>query len=243
MIIEAHLLCYNEMPIIEKVIRHYYRFCDDIIIYDNHSTDGSAELARSWNCEVIPFGDKFFNDENNMRLKNECWQGSDADWAIVGDMDELLWMAANSDEAIKTYLRSAMEAGHTILPTTGWQIMSEEMPTETGLLTDISSGYFFKNYSKSVIFNPKKITAINYGPGAHECRPEGEVKSPEQSPLFVLHYKHIGGVERTINRYREYMKRMSKTNLKNGWGCHYKQNERQLRREWKERMEKSKPLF
>lgn len=239
--IEAHLLCWNEKDIMPFVMRHYQSFCDKIAIHDNHSTDGSAEWARLEGCEVIPFGDKFFNDQHNMDAKNSCWKRSDADWVIVADFDELLWMAANSADAIKRYLQSAMEAGHTIIPTTGWQIMSEEMPKR--LLTEISNGYFFKNYSKSIVFNPKKITAINYGLGAHECRPEGDVKSPEQSPLFVMHYKHIGGVERTINRYREYMKRMSKFNLKGGYGIHYKQNERQLRREWKERMEKSVKLF
>lgn len=239
--IDAHLLCWNEKDIMPFVLRHYQSFCDKIVIHDNHSTDGSAEWALLEGCNIVPFGDKFFNDQHNMDVKNSCWKESDADWVIVADFDELLWVAANRVDALRLYLQSAMEAGHTIIPTTGWQVMSEDMPKR--LLTEISNGYYFKNYSKSIIFNPKKVTSINYGPGAHECRPEGEVKSPEQSPLFVLHYKHIGGVERTINRYREYMKRMSKTNLKNGWGIHYRQNERQLRREWKERMEKSKPLF
>lgn len=239
MIVEAHLLCYNEKDIMRLVIEHYQRFCDRIIIHDNHSSDGSPLLALSMDCEVRPFGTQFFDDYENMTLKNNCWRGSDADWVIVADFDECLWMACNDAGLLRNYLFHAKE--FSVIPTTGWQIMSEEMPEER--LTEISTGYYFKNYSKSIIFNPKKITAINYGPGAHECAPEGEVKGPEQSPLFVLHYKHIGGVQRTINRYKEYMKRMSRNNLKNGWGIHYRQNERQLRREWAERMAKSKPLF
>lgn len=239
MTIHAHILVWNEMAILPFVIKHHRLFCDKIYIYDNHSSDGSAEYAMAQGCEVIPFGDKTFNDETNMRLKNECWKVSrgSADWVIVCDCDEILFSV---DLKEKLLLRTN-ECYQTIIKTTGWQIMSEEMPFE--YLTEITNGYEFKNYAKCVVFNPNEIKEINYGPGAHECSPTGNVLWSPEPVLYVLHYKHIGGVERTINRYREYMKRMSKTNLKNGWGIHYRQNERQLRREWKERMEKSKPLF
>jgi len=241
--IEAHLLCWNEKDIMPFVISHYQSFCDKVIIHDNHSTDGSAELAREMGCEVIPFGDKTFNDQHNMDVKNSCWKGSDADWVIVADFDELLWLAANKASTLRWYLELEMVAGQTMVPTTGWQIMSDDMPKEK--LTEISNGYYFKNYSKSIIFNPKKITSIGYGPGAHECSPEGEVNIIEQSPspLFVLHYKHIGGVQRTIARYKDCCKRLSKKNRQMGWGSHNCESASKLRREWKQRMEKSKPLY
>lgn len=242
MIIDAHLLCYNEKDIMPFVIKHYASFCDRVIIHDNHSTDGSAELARSMGCEVIPFGDKFFNDQHNMDEKNDCWKGLDADWVIVSDMDEILFSnAGNPIASILATLEMHKNRGTTILHTIGWQIMSEEMPKES--LLEISNGYEFSNYAKSIIFNPKALTEINYGPGAHDCSPEGNVVWSHGPALHVLHYKHIGGVERTIKRYKEYMKRMSKVNLQRGWGIHYKQNEKQLRREWAERMSKSVKLF
>lgn len=237
MIIEAHLLCWNEKDIMPFVIRHYQGFCDRIIIHDNHSTDGSADLARSLGCDVRPFGTKYFDDLENMTLKNNCWKGSDADWVIVADFDECLW---GIDIREKLQLR-VEECYQTIIKTRGWQIMSEAMPVKD--ITEITNGYEFSNYAKNIIFNPQALTEINYGPGAHECNPSGNVVWSPMPVFFVLHYKHIGGVQRTINRYREYMKRMSKNNLKNGWGIHYKQNERQLRQQWEERMVKSKPLF
>jgi hypothetical protein len=241
--IECFLLAWNEISIMPFVIRHYQKFCDKITIYDNHSTDGSAELARSMGCEVIPFGDKFFNDQHNMEVKNNCWKGSDADWVIVADFDEimipsrsqLLPYFKNDD----WYVTNEWD-GITIFKTIGWQIMSEEMPKDD--LLEITNGYRFDNYSKNVIFNPKEIHEINYNPGAHRCNPIGNVVWSEEH-LYVLHYKHIGGVERTIKRYREYQKRMSKINRQRGWGVHYNQTPVQLRKEWNERMAISKSLI
>lgn len=233
--IEAFLLCWNEIDIMPFVVKHYQNFCDRIVIYDNHSTDGSAELARSLGCEVIPFGTKFFDDSENMKVKNNCWKGSDADWVIVADFDEILFDKYKvMDFAIEHF------TGRNIIKTIGWQIMSNEIPKED--LLEITNGYRFDNYSKNIIFNPKAIQEINYNPGAHRCDPVGDVVWSEDS-LYVLHYKHIGGVERTIKRYKEYQKRMSPYNRKHGHGRHYNQNERLLRREWSERMAKSKPLI
>ena len=238
--IEAHLLCWNEKDIMPFVLRHYQSFCDKIVIHDNHSTDGSAELAREMGCEVIPFGDKFFNDQHNMDVKNSCWYGSDADLVIVADFDEVL---ADLMPDGKLQAPSFRGLGDTTIPVTiGWQIMSEAMPKQS--LLEISNGYIFGNYAKNIVFDPNAITEINYGPGAHECKPEGRVKfGVGDNDLYVLHYKHIGGVERTIRRYKEYSKRMSKINRQHGWGSHYGQSASRLRREWKERMEKSVKLF
>lgn len=245
--IEAHLLCWNEKDIMPFVIRHYQKFCDRIVIYDNHSTDGSAELAASLGCDVIPFGNKWFDDGENMKVKNECWKGSKADWVVVADFDEILcdYDTASSRGGVQKIIRPPLFADGakpyaTIIKTYGWQIMSDEIPQHD--LLEITNGYHFANYSKSIIFNPQVITEINYSPGAHKCDPKGDVRWSDEE-LYVLHYKHIGGLQRTIDRYKQYQKRMSPNNRKNGWGIHYNRTPASLRQEWNERMAKSKPLL
>lgn len=248
--VEAFLLCWNEKELMPFVIRHYQKFCDKITIMDNWSTDGSDKLAESLGCEVIKFGNKYFDDSENMRIKNECWKGSDADWVIIADFDEVPFFSFvhTNDEYewdlsltdLHTNLVIQKEYGVTIIKTIGWQIMSNEMPKNN--LLEITNGYEFSNYAKNIIFNPQKITAINYNPGAHTINPVGEVVY-SKDPLYVLHYKHIGGIERTIKRYREYKPRMSKLNRKHGWGSHYNRTPASLRIEWAERMAKSKPLI
>lgn len=234
--IEAFLLCWNEKDIMPLVVKHYQKFCNKITILDNYSTDGSDELAKSLGCEVVKFGTKFFDDGENMKIKNECWKSSSDDWVIVADFDEVLFASEN----IYQRLARIRFEGITILKTIGWQIMSNEMPKED--LLEITNGYEFSNYAKNIIFNPKEITAIEYNPGAHLCNPQGNVVWSEES-LYVLHYKHIGGVERTIKRYKEYQPRMSKNNRKNGWGSHYNRSIPSIKQEWNERMLKSKPLI
>src|SRR5688500_3820311 len=196
--IEAFLLCWNEIDIMPFVIRHYQEFCDKITIYDNHSTDGSAELALSMDCEVIPFGTKFFDDSENMKVKNECWKGSKADWVIVADMDEVLFSGDTKYFNELETLDLIKSKGITIVNTIGWQVMSDQMPNDA--LLEIRNGYNFSNYAKSIVFNPKEITEINYGPGAHKCDPKGNVVTSLKDSMYVLHYKHIGGVQRTIDR-------------------------------------------
>lgn len=241
--IHAFILTWNEQDIVGLVIKHYQKFCDKVTILDNHSSDHTATIAKDLGCEVQKFGNKFFDDAENMKIKNECWKGCDADWVIVCDCDEVLF--AGYDDNCRSINSERFCIGmerfnSTIIKTQGWQIMSEQMPKDD--LLEITNGYPFDNYSKNIIFNPKAISEINYNPGAHRCNPVGNVVWSEET-LYVLHYKHIGGVERTIKRYKEYSKRMSKNNRKNGWGIHYNQSPARLRQEWEERMIKSKPLI
>lgn len=246
--IEAYLLTWNESDIVELVIKHYQKFCDKVIILDNFSTDSTRDIAERMGCEVRTFGTLLFDDAENMKAKNECWKGSDADWVIVADCDEVMFWynlidigMTGPSRPIPVNSRILLQKSTaTIFKTQGWQIMSDAMPI-TDLL-EITNGYEFNNYSKNIIFNPKAIQEINYNPGAHRCNPVGNVVWSEET-LYVLHYKHIGGVQRTIKRYAEYKKRMSKNNIKKGWGIHYQQTPARLREEWNERMAKSKPLI
>jgi hypothetical protein len=232
--IEVFLLCWNEADIIKLVVKHYQSFCDKITILDNHSTDKSIEIAKSMGCHVIKFGDHTFNDQHNLEIKNTCWQGSQFDYVIVADMDEVLYSPYGAWNIIKS------EPSATIFKTIGWQIMSNDMPVDD--LTEVLNGYRFDNYSKNILFSPKHIQEINYNPGAHRINPIGDVRYSEES-LYVLHYKHIGGIERTIQRYNDYKPRMSRANRKNGWGVHYNRSIPSLHEEWNQRMAISKPLI
>jgi glycosyltransferase involved in cell wall biosynthesis len=242
--IEAYLLTWNESDIIGLVIKHYQKFCDKVIIMDNYSSDNTCKIAESMGCEVRKFGTQFFDDFENMKCKNNCWKGSDADWVIVCDADEVLYFGDSlnpSFEDLASYLHGSPY--HVYRPQ-GWQIMSDEMPVND--LLEITNGYEFNNYSKCILFSPW-LLEIKFNPGAHRCNPIApsgiEVDICESSSMYVLHYKHIGGVHRTIKRYAEYKKRLSRNNIKNGWGIHYNRTIPSLKEEWNERMAKSKPLI
>lgn len=230
--IEAHILCWNESEILPLVIKHYQKFCDHITIHDNYSTDSSQLIAESKGCDVKKFGVKGqLNDDHYLVVKNNCWKGSEADWVIVCDADEILLPSVNMCD---TCFQG------TIIKTQGWQIQSNEMPQDD--LLEITNGWPFDNYSKSIMFSPKHIKEINYKPGCHACEPVGEIKYSDEI-VYLLHYKNIGGVERLLKRNREYMNRMSINNRSKGYGCHYWEDEKKTRREFSERLAKSKPLI
>ena len=247
--IELYMLVWNEISILPFVIKHYQQFCSKLTIYDNYSDDGSKELAESMGCTVIPFGTLGqLNDLHYLEVKNNCWKGSKADYVIVCDADEVLQTITDGACPLElTYfaLKRGKDKGVTIFKTQGWQIISDEMPKEN--ITDITNGWPFNNYSKSICFDPKAITEISFNPGAHKVVPVGNVVYSDDT-LYILHYRQLGGVERLMNRYREYMGRMSPVNRAKGYGSHYKrvltpQGRNEIRRMWNEEMKKSKPLF
>jgi glycosyltransferase involved in cell wall biosynthesis len=241
MTVDLHILTWNESEIIRMVLQHYKEFCRAMYVYDNHSTDNTREIASEEGAIVKLFGTQFFDDKENMDLKNSCWLGSDADYVIVCDADEVLFCTCNPFQfSLHQYLGYFKSEGATIIKTIGWQVMSDEWPDK--YLTHETNGFRFDNYSKNIVFNPKEITEIGYGFGAHECNPKGNVVWSEL-PLYVLHYKHIGGVQRTIDRYKVLSKRLSKNNRKNGHGVHYHQSPSRLKQEWQERMKISRPLI
>jgi hypothetical protein len=110
-------------------------------------------------------------------------------------------------------------------------------------LLEITTGFEFSNYAKNIVFNPQSLSEIGFNPGSHRINPIGNIVTDLKQSMYVLHYKHIGGVQRTIDRYKEYQPRMSKNNRKHGWGVHYNRSEQSIHEEWNERMAKSKPLI
>lgn len=232
--IEAFLICWNEIEILPFVIKHYQKFCDQITIYDNYSSDGSDKLAESMGCIVKKFGTPGeLNDKHYLEVKNNCWKGSKADYVIVCDTDEVLNIQS-AGQLLNEWL-----AHTTIFKTQGWQIVSNHMPKDD--LLEITTGWEFNNYSKTILFSPKDLTEINYRPGCHDCNPIGNIKYSDDI-IYVLHYRQIGGVGRLIKRYNDYKKRMSPFNRKNGHGIHYLKDAAIIRANWKNEQLKSKPL-
>lgn len=233
MVIEAHIIAWNESETIHLTIKHYQKFCSKIIIYDNFSDDNTREIAEAMGCEVKLFGVKgVLSDVEYTKLKNNCWKGSTADWVIVCDADEILFPIENLHQR---FARTRFEE-HTIIKTFGWNVFSMDLPRETW--TEIKTGFYDANYSKLCCFNPKEIKEINYVHGCHVAKPIGNVIFSEIIiPLF--HYRNVGGPDRLIKRHAMYRPRMSQHNLKWNMGGHYLHDDERRRKEWTEQYNKS----
>jgi len=118
----------------------------------------------------------------------------------------------------------------TIIYPYSYDMISNVFPTyEDGiLLHNKIIGYEDKRlYRKKILFNPNKISEINYKPGAHDCNPIGLINYYDKNDIFFLHYKNLS-VDYVLNKNKIYKDRLSEINRRNGWGIHYTYNEQSI---------------
>jgi glycosyltransferase involved in cell wall biosynthesis len=167
---KIHLIvgCYNEERFLPYFLRHY-SFCDKITFLDDHSTDRTHEIIKSYpNTEIIlrdqPHGRPETDELIGLELANNLYKKDRSyDWVIITCMDEFLYHP-NLLQKLEEYKRD----GVTVPLTTGYNMWSDKFPTEDKPLEElVTLGEYSKNHSKSIIFNPK--VDMNFGLGMHTC--------------------------------------------------------------------------
>jgi len=238
--IHAHILCFNESDLIRFTVRHYQKYCDKITIYDNFSDDGSPDIARDMGCDVVQFGRPgLLEDAEYLKIKNNVWKGSEADFVIVCDMDEIL---VGPYERLEWANRFVIPGERPLVyKAKGFDVYSYSMPDpDTSWWGAIPNAM----YDKCGLFS-FDVGEINYLPGAHRCDPRtrsGQLISVIPDSFALLHFRYVGGPERLINRYRLYKDRMSPLNLIKGWGSQYLLEEEKLRKRFELGMKQAKPI-
>jgi len=213
--------------------RHYDRFVQRYIVYDDGSTDGSLEILQAHpRVEVRPMPEYSIPDSriaSNMAILESCWRESRslADWVIVTDIDEHL-----HHPNIGNYLSACKTQGVTVIPALGFQMMSEEFPPPDALLCrTVTMGAPWFGMSKLNIFSPDEIDAPNFEFGRHRAAPTGNVVVPARDEMLLLHYKYLG-FERTQRRHEQYRTRQRERDLAMKWGHKYSWSREELRADW-----------
>ena len=222
--IVVYAIVFNDKYRLQAWYNHYSLFADKLVVYDNESDDGTAELAKELGCEVRTFqtGGKL-NDDAYLEIKNNCWKELQSDnraVAIVVDIDELVWSGGIRERLL------AMDT--PLIQCTGFNMVARERPEiKDGLLLmdKIRSGQKEKNYSKACILKPSRLKSLDYAIGAHGFTAigiNGKEYSTMPNPNYkLLHYKMIGFEETKEQNLEIYGKRMSEANIKQGHGIHY----------------------
>jgi glycosyltransferase involved in cell wall biosynthesis len=219
--IELYLLCYNEERMIVHTLNYYSKICSKIIIIDNGSIDSSLKLAKKYaNIEIrhLKTNDEYVEDLL-VESRNNCWKESTADYVIVCDMDEFLY-----DENLESKLLTAKNNGVIIPMVIGYNMMSDYFPEDYDrpITKQVQEGLRDKMFDKNIIFDPKKVKDINYGPGSHQCNPlfyEDRVVDP-LIEFKLLHYKYIDK-EYICKKHEKYSKRMSTVSKEKRHGYEY----------------------
>jgi len=219
----VYTICWNEEKLLPFFIEHYSEFADKIIIYDNESTDSSAQIMSKYpKVQRREYSsNNQIRDDLYLKIKNNVWKEvrGTADWVIVCDMDEFFY-----HQNIKNFLNTAKSRGFTIIKPQGYNMASFEFPQYGKPLVEIvKTGLPFDPESKMCVFNPGVIKEMNYTAGCHYTKPQGNVKILEDKEAKLLHYKFLGR-DNFLDRNIQYRGRLSEANKRRGWGAHYLQS-------------------
>lgn len=240
--LEVYTQCWNEERFLPYFLRHYSAFASLITIWDNESTDRSAEIARSFpNTRVLSYGtDGELREDIRRDYMNECWKEGKgrADWVVIVDTDELVY-----HDRLIDYLSHCRTDGVTLPWTTGYEMVSSRFPTTSGqVYEEIREGVQDEWYSKPAIFDPNAITEINYVPGAHSCNPTGRVVEDHAPDLKLLHFRFLG-LEYVLPRFESRRRRQSSTDIQRGLSYHFQKKPREIKRWFKSIEKQARPVL
>ena len=200
--------------------RHYDRLASRYFIFDSGSTDRSIEMLKL-NPRVTlgrfqVEGDSFVTAALNHY--NECWKQSrgQADWVIVCNVDEHVY-----HRDLKGYLWRCKSRGISLIIPKGYNMVSDVFPeTDKPLCETVKRGMRDSFWDKPEIFDPNRINEINFEPGRHTANPSGEITTPRNVSVKLLHYKYIG-LEYLLRRHHELKSGLRPLDIQSGWGHQY----------------------
>ena len=218
--ITVYTMCYNEESILPFFLNHYSKFATEIIIYDNESTDNTVSIASKHplvsDIKTIKT-DNSIDDRILSNFKNTCWKDCISDFAIVVDVDELLYHPDIINFLSNNY-------NYSMFKPFGYNMISTSFPQPNKNITSqIKMGVRDILFDKQCLFKPKELIDINYDHGAHVCKPEFKSNNSEtyfSSDLKLLHYKYLG-LQYILDKNKRCSDRLSQFNLISGCGAQY----------------------
>ena len=204
----------NEEFLVPYFLRHYDLLADEIIVFDNQSTDRTRELLlTNPKVQIRDYSTEGIRDDIHMDIKNNAANYTDADWIIVCDFDEFLH-PLHVD--FRTQLAEYESSGITVAKVKGYQMVGE-LPfahDSVGFITDhIRQGVEDDVYSKHLLWH--RSAQLRYTPGAHNCYANGTFCESLTVDFLLLHFKFLWK-EYAIEKASRNV--LSEINKQNGWG-------------------------
>lgn len=207
MTVHVHSIMRNEEDLLPYFLRYYETIADQIYIFNDHSTDRTAEIA-ALHPKVKVFDFEYENGLDELDF-NACFTNSYklhsrgvADWAMCVDADEFIY---HND--IHEVLARERNRGKQLLKTTGYAMVSTAFPTTADqIYSECKTGFRHRAFDKVVVFDPQ--LDIQFKIGRHKVEPIDGVKFYRVG-LKLLHYKYLSE--------EFFMKRSSDSFARRGW--------------------------
>lgn len=196
-------------------LRHYERFADRINIWDDRSSDGSAEMLRSHpkvNLQPWPY-DNGIDEDKFLEFAYEQYPKAESDWVMWVDMDEFIF----SEQSMPSVLDSFKD----------WEALRPQGFAMTGDLPKVDYGQQLWEtcrlgipsgvYCKPVIFRPScEIRWIRGKHNLENCEP----KISYTNRIKLLHYRFMGHDYTLLRNAKNY----ARCGLRDGnkgaaWSC------------------------
>jgi glycosyltransferase involved in cell wall biosynthesis len=100
--ISCYILTYNSISKFERCVKSV-TWCDEIVVIDSNSTDGTIDVAKKYNCKIVNVEFKNFGDLRTQGINN-CSN----DWVFSLDSDEEC--TSEIELEIKTILNNSKNA-------------------------------------------------------------------------------------------------------------------------------------
>src|ERR1700690_2790184 len=224
--VEVHVLRYGDDWLVPYMVRHYLSYATKLVIHDAGGGRSLEMEALDPRVCVLPWDDCPQVDElKYTELRNSCWKGTDADWVVVADLDELIYFPEGAEKSLGAYT----QMGAAVIRPHGFELFSETYPTGNGQIYDEikQAAPDDKWYAKPILFTPHLVSEIRLGMGSHAADPVlhdqrrfavGQKWPFAKPPTWLLHCKQIGPVKDIADRYDATHARMCEMNLKMHWG-------------------------
>lgn len=209
----------DEIEFLPVFLRHYDRFCDSIVIWDNGSSDGTLEIARAHpKVDLRAFKSEGFDMEAVFSVLHEARKESIGkfDWCLFPDCDELIMSRKPGSE--RKILENAVE--QVLIPQGYCLVQKDAAPSfdpSKDPLFQCRWGHRSKDgdlfgYSKPIIMRPE--IDIKWKPGRHGATLEAGCSTRKADDLILIHLDQVD--------FRLWLKRkmrpISPNDRKNGWG-------------------------
>ena len=225
------MMLWNEAHMLPYAVRFYQsRFPPgtvQITVYDNESTDTTAQLARRLGCRVHSMvTNQSLSDGAHTAMNNQAWKASNADWVMMLDVDEWVDVWPHDLAVYETHNVTAIKTRGVYLVWPEDTLDLSDPPRGVWDAAGWNASYRIPHldlYDKPALFYRNAFTDVGISPGGHTATPVGRLKwlSETRTPPPRLYHARYFDAASTFARSKVYLARMSAENKEHGWGGHY----------------------